>query len=128
VDTVTASLRIFADMVAGIKVDADAMRAAASKGYATATDLADYLVRKGVPFRDAHEAGARTVRFAEEHDRDLAELSLDERRQFSPVVAADVHDVLTLEGSVASRDHPGGTAPERVRAAIAAARERAGPR
>jgi argininosuccinate lyase len=128
VDTVTASLRIFADMVAGIEVDARAMREAASRGFATATDLADYLVRKGVPFRDAHEAVARAVRFAEERGRDLGELSLEELQQFSPVVAADVHDVLTLEGSLASRNHPGGTAPERVRAAIVAARERAGPR
>ena len=86
------------------------------------TDLADYLVRKGVAFRDAHEAVARAVREAEQSGRDLSQLSVDELRRFSPRIDADVFGVLTLEGSVASRDHLGGTAPARVRAAIAAAR------
>ena len=98
------------------------MRAAAREGFATATDLADYLVRKGLPFRDAHEAVARAVRDAEASGVDLADLSLADLKRCSPRVGADVHDVLTLEGSVASRDHPGGTAPRRVREAAAAAR------
>ena len=98
------------------------MRAAASQGFATATDFADYLVRKGAPFRDAHEAVARAVRYAETAGCDLSELPLDQLRQFSPLVAQDLYAALTLEGSVANRDHPGGTAPARVRAAAAAAR------
>ena len=100
----------------------DRMRAAASEGFATATDLADYLVRKGAPFRDAHEAVAQAVRHAEGKGCDLGELPLAELQRFSPLVAQDVYAALTLEGSVASRDHPGGTAPARVRAAAAAAR------
>lgn len=88
----------------------------------TATDLADYLVRKGLPFRDAHEAVARAVRVAEQKGCDLSGLSLAELRQFSPLVDEDVFKVLTLEGSLASRNHVGGTAPEQVRAAIARAR------
>ena len=88
----------------------------------TATDLADYLVRKGLPFRDAHEAVARAVRVAEQKGCDLSGLSLAELRQFSPLVGEDVFKVLTLEGSLASRNHVGGTAPEQVRAAIARAR------
>ena len=100
------------------------MRAAALEGYATATDLADYLVRKGLPFRDAHEAVARAVRLAVERGCDLAALSLADLQGFAPLVAADVLDVLTPEGSVAARDHPGGTAPAQVRAAIARARAR----
>ena len=98
-------------MVAGIEVDAVAMRAAALEGHATATDLADYLVKKGLPFRDAHEAVARAVRAADARGCDLAALSLAELRQFSPLAGADVFKVLTLEGSLASRDHAGGTAP-----------------
>jgi len=112
-----------ADLVAtGIDVDRERMRAAAREGFATATDLADYLVRKGVPFRDAHEAVARAVRHAEAKGMDLAELPLAELRTFAAPIGDDVFGVLTLEGSVASRDHAGGTAPNRVRAAIAAAR------
>ena len=106
----------------GFEIDRERMRAAASEGYATATDLADYLVRKGVPFRDAHEAVARAVRHAETKGADLAALSLEELRAFAPTIGDDVFAVLTLEGSVASRDHPGGTAPAQVRKAIAAAR------
>ena len=122
-DTLLDSLTIMADLVgSGIAVDAGRMRAAASEGFATATDLADYLVRKGLPFRDAHEAVARAVRAAETKGCDLADLSVAELRHFSPLVSDDVHGVLTLEGSVASRKHPGGTAPAQVRAAIRAAR------
>ncbi len=124
VDTLADTLAIMADLVAtGIRVDAARMRAAAAEGFATATDLADYLVRRGAPFRDAHEAVARAVRHAEAKGVDLPALSAADLRQFSPLVGDDVHAVLTLEGSVASRDHPGGTAPAQVRAAAAAARK-----
>jgi argininosuccinate lyase len=99
------------------------MRAAAREGFATATDLADYLVRRGLPFRDAHEAVARAVRHAEGKGCDLADLPLADLRTFSPLVNDDVFAVLTLEGSVGSRNHPGGTAPDQVRAAIALARK-----
>ncbi|MCM0045513.1 MAG: argininosuccinate lyase [Burkholderiaceae bacterium] len=118
VDTLVDTLRIFADMAGGIAVRPEAMRAAALQGYATATDLADYLVKKGLPFRDAHEAVAHAVRACEQKGCDLADLSLDELRQFSALIDTDVHAVLTLEGSVAARNHVGGTAPEQVRAAI----------
>jgi argininosuccinate lyase len=124
VDTLADTLVIMAELVAnGLVVNADRMRAAAGEGFATATDLADYLVRRGAPFRDAHEAVARAVRHAESRGVDLAALEVAELRQFSPLVGDDVQDVLTLEGSVASRDHPGGTAPAQVRAAAAAARK-----
>ena len=106
----------------GIRVKPEAMRAALAKGYATATDLADYLVKKGLPFRDAHEAVARAVRAAETAGVDLAELTLAELQAFSALVGADVFDVLTVEGSLAARNHVGGTAPAQVRAAIARAR------
>ncbi len=123
VDTLADTLAIMTDLVAGgITVDAPRMRAAVREGYATATDLADYLVRKGMPFRDAHEAVARAVRHAEAKGTDLALLPLAELQSFAPAIADDVFGVLTAEGSVASRNHPGGTAPTQVRAAIATAR------
>jgi argininosuccinate lyase len=100
------------------------MRAAARSGYSTATDLADYLVRKGTPFRDAHEVVGRTVRLCVETKRELDELSLDELKTFSAVIDEDVFEVLTVEGSVAARDHIGATAPAQVRQAVARARER----
>jgi argininosuccinate lyase len=100
------------------------MRAAALEGHATATDLADYLVRKGLPFRDAHEAVARAVRAADARGCDLAALGLAELRKFSPLAGADVFKVLTPEGSLASRNHAGGAAPARVRAAVKRARAR----
>jgi argininosuccinate lyase len=118
VDTIIDTLRIFADMAGGITVKPQAMRQAALQGYATATDLADYLVKKGLPFRDAHEAVAHAVRTCEQRGCDLAELSTEELRQFSELIGPDVHQVLTLEGSVAARHHVGGTAPEQVRLAI----------
>jgi argininosuccinate lyase len=121
-DTVTDTLRIFADMTSGITVKPEAMRAAALQGYATATDLADYLVKKGLPFRDAHEAVAHAVRACVEQGCDLGDLSLAQLQQFSHLVASDVFAVLTLEGSVAARNHIGGTAPDQVRAAIARVR------
>jgi len=127
VDTVVDTLRIFAEMVAGISVKPDAMRAAALQGFSTATDLADYLVKRGLPFRDAHEAVAHAVRICVDRGCDLADLTLDEMRAELPNVATligeDVFEYLTLEGSVASRNHPGGTAPQQVRLAIAAARQ-----
>jgi argininosuccinate lyase len=122
VDTLVDTLAIFAAMVPGIEVDAAAMRAATAQGFATATDLADYLVKKGLPFRDAHEAVARAVRAAEAKGVDLGALGLVELRAFSPLVDEDVFAVLDAAGSAASRAHIGGTAPEAVRAAIGRAR------
>jgi argininosuccinate lyase len=123
VDTLTQTLRIYADMIGGITVKPEAMRAAALQGYATATDMADYLVQKGLPFRDAHEAVALAVRFAVERNCDLSGLKLDELQQFSNLIEDDIYRVLTLEGSLAARDHTGGTAPQQVEAAIARARK-----
>lgn len=122
VDTLVQTLRIYADMMGGITVKAEAMRNAALQGYATATDLADYLVKKGLPFRDAHEAVALAVRFAEQKNCDLADLRLEELQQFSTLVADDIYQVLTLEGSLAARNHTGGTAPQQTEAAISRAR------
>nr|MCU0812445.1 argininosuccinate lyase [Thiobacillaceae bacterium] len=122
--TLTDTLTIYADMLRGVTVKPEAMRAAVMQGFATATDLADYLVKKGVPFRDAHEVVARAVRTAEHSGRDLAELPLAELQAFSPIIAEDVYAVLTLEGSLAARDHRGGTAPAQVRASITRARQR----
>ena len=122
VDTVLDCLRVFAGMLGTLECRRERMREAARLGYMTATDLADYLVRKAVPFRDAHEAVGRAVRRAVETDRDLSEMSLEELRTFSPVVENDVFEVLTLDGSVAARNHVGGTAPTQVRAAIVRAK------
>jgi argininosuccinate lyase len=124
IDQVRGCLKVFADMVPTIRPRREAMRAAALKGFATATDLADYLVRKGLPFRDAHEAVGKAVALGVTKGCDLAQLSLPELQGFSPLIGEDVYDVLTLEGSVAARDHFGGTAPVQVRAAIARARAR----
>lgn len=126
VDTVTDTLRIFADMMGGITVKAEGMLQALTQGFATATDLADYLVKKGLPFRDAHEAVGHAVKAAEQKGVDLPQLSLAELQAFCPQVEADVFAVLTVEGSLASRNHIGGTAPEQVRAAVARARQRLG--
>ncbi len=125
VDTVKDSLQVFAPLVAGLQPQAKAMRAAALQGHSTATDLADYLVRKGLAFRDAHEAVARAVRAAESAGCDLAALPLRKLRRFSAKIGKDVYASLTLEGSVAARNHVGGTAPAQVRAAIARARKSA---
>ena len=122
VDTLTDTLRIYADMLSGINVNPEAMRKAARQGFSTATDLADYLVKKGIPFRDAHEIVARSVQYAEQKGCDLSDLKLTELQQFSFQIASDVFAVLTLEGSLGSRDHIGGTAPRQVRAAITRAR------
>ncbi|MEA5097463.1 MAG: argininosuccinate lyase [Burkholderiaceae bacterium] len=126
IDTVSDTLRIFADMAGGITVKPDAMRAAALQGYATATDLADYLVKKGLAFRDAHGVVARAVRICAERGCDLPDLTLAELREFSPLIDADVSAVLTLEGSVAARNHAGGTAPQQVKASIARIRKQLG--
>jgi len=123
-DTLNASLEVLAGLVRGLEPVPAAMRAAVLEGHATATDLADYLVRKGVPFRDAHEAVARAVRAAEKAGVDLAGLPLARLKTFSRHIGADVKKVLTPEGSVAARDHIGGTAPAQVRQAISRARKR----
>jgi argininosuccinate lyase len=122
-DTVKDCLKAYADMVPAIKPKKDKMRQAALRGYATATDLADYLVNKGVPFRDAHEVVGKSVAFGIKEGRDLSALTLAELRQFSAVINNDVFAVLSLEGSVNARKHTGGTAPAQVRAAIARARK-----
>jgi argininosuccinate lyase len=103
----------------GITVNAEAMRAAALKGFATATDLADYLVKKGLPFRDAHETVAEAVKAASERGCDLTDLPLDVLKTFNASIEPDVYEVLTLEGSLAARGTLGGTAPEQVRQQLA---------
>jgi argininosuccinate lyase len=115
VDTLEGSLRAFADMIPALQVNREAMRRSALQGFATATDLADYLVRKGVPFRDAHEVVGKAVAEGVRSGRDLAEMGLDELRGFSAAIEADVFEVLTLDGSVAARNLLGGTAPAQVR-------------
>jgi argininosuccinate lyase len=122
-DTLRDVLSILAELLPAVTPRPERMRAALRLGFATATDLADYLVRKGMAFRDAHEAVARAVRAAEAAGKDLGELTTAELKALSPLVGEDVHAVLTPEGSVASRRHVGGTAPEAVRAAIARARK-----
>ncbi|MCK0744602.1 argininosuccinate lyase [Chromohalobacter nigrandesensis] len=122
-DTVQGCLKAFADMVPAIEAKADNMFEAARKGFSTATDLADYLVRAGVAFRDAHEIVGQAVALGLREQKDLSEMSLDELRQFSDAIQADVFEVLTLEGSVAARNHIGGTAPDQVRAAAQRARD-----
>jgi argininosuccinate lyase len=114
VDTVLDTLRALAEMIPGIEVGTAAMRRAAEEGFATATDLADYLVKKGVPFRDAHETVARAVRLATERGCDLAALALPELQQLAPQIDADVYACLTLDGSLAARDHRGGASPRQV--------------
>ena len=117
VDTLAGSLRAFADMIPAIEIKPENMADRARKGFATATDLADYLVRKGVAFRDAHEIVGKTVREAIDQGCDIADLNLADLQQFSNAIENDVYDVLTLEGSASSRNHLGGTAPDQVRAA-----------
>ena len=126
VDTVRDTLRIMAEMVGGIRVKAEAMERAALRGYATATDLADYLVKKGLPFRDAHEAVAHAVKIAIQQGVDLSQLPLATLQGFHPAIGEDVFEVLSLRGSLHARQVIGGTAPVRVREAIAAHRARLG--
>ncbi|MDP1659111.1 MAG: argininosuccinate lyase, partial [Methylotenera sp.] len=122
-DTLLVTLEIYADMMRGITVNKENMRQAASEGFATATDLADYLVKKGMPFRDAHEVVALVVRYAVDKKVDLSDLPLATLQQFASEISDDVYAVLTLEGSLNSRNHIGGTAPVQVKAAIARARK-----
>jgi len=124
IDTLRDCLKSYADMVPAITAKADVMREAAMRGFSTATDLADYLVRKGVAFRDAHEVVGKSVAYGIDCGKDLSQMSLDELRQFSDVITQDVFEVLTLEGSVNARNHIGGTAPEQVRASAQRSRDR----
>jgi argininosuccinate lyase len=124
IDTVHDSLRAFADMIPNLEANLDTMRSAALKGFATATDLADYLVRKGLPFRDAHEVVGSAVGLCVERGIDLSELSLPELRNFHSSIEADVFEALSLEGSVSARNHIGGTAPAQVSAACERATQR----
>jgi argininosuccinate lyase len=119
VDTLADTLRAFAEMLPGLEVNAAAMERAANEGFSTATDLADYLVRKGMPFRDAHEAVARVVRLAVDRGCTLDALPLAEIQRLAPLVTDDVAAVLTTSGSLAARDHVGGTAPSQVQAQVA---------
>jgi len=123
IDNLKGSMKVFADMVPNIHVKEKNMYRAALQGFSTATDLADYLVRKGVAFRDAHEIVGKAVRFGIEKEKDLSEMNLAELQQFSAVIEEDVFNVLSLEGSVAARNHVGGTAPVQVQAAIKRARK-----
>ncbi len=124
VDTLLGCLRAFADMVPAIEPNKESMRKAASQGFSTATDLADYLVRKGLAFRDAHEVVGLAVKHGVDNNCDLSEMSFDTLASFSDKIGQDVFEVLTLEGSVNSRDHIGGTAPAQVKAAVVRARDR----
>ncbi len=119
IDTLRDCLKSYADMVPAITANAEVMREAAMRGFSTATDLADYLVRKGVPFRDAHEVVGKSVAYGIDSGKDLSQMTLKELKQFSDVIEQDVFDVLTLEGSVNARDHIGGTAPAQVKASAA---------
>ena len=122
IDTVKDCLFAYSEMMPAIECNKAEMYAAAKQGYATATDLADYLVKKGMPFRDAHEVVGKSVAFGIEQSKDLAELSLDELKTFSDLIGDDIFEVLTLEGSIGARDHIGGTAPNQVLAAVAVAK------
>ena len=122
IDTVKDCLFAYSEMMPAVSCNKEEMYAAAKQGYATATDLADYLVKKGMPFRDAHEVVGKSVAFGIEQKKDLAELSLAELEEFSNLINEDVFDVLTLEGSISARDHIGGTAPNQVLSAVAAAK------
>lgn len=122
-DTVRDCLRAFADMIPAITSKKDSMYEAAKRGFSTATDLADYLVRKGIAFRDSHEIVGKSVAYGIEVGKDLSDMSLEELQQFSSEITEDVFDVLTLEGSVAARDHIGGTAPNQVRKAVVTGKE-----
>ena len=123
-DTVLGSLRVFAGMIPSMKVRRDQLLRAAVMGHATATDLADYLVRQGVPFRDAHEIVGKAVRLAIDTDRDLSQIDLDEYKKLSAAIGKDVYGALTVEGSLKARNHLGGTAPAQVKAAVKRARKR----
>jgi argininosuccinate lyase len=123
VDTLRHCLKAYGDMMPAVTVKQEVMYEAAQRGFSTATDLADYLVRKGVAFRDAHEIVGKCVGYGVTHQKDLSEMSLDELRSFSTHIDDDVFNVLTLEGSVSARNHIGGTAPEQVRLAVEKAKK-----
>jgi argininosuccinate lyase len=123
IDTVKGSLKIFADMIAQMNIQAENMRQAAARGFSTATDVADYVVRKGIPFRDAHEIVGKTVRYCIEHDKQIEELTLEEFKNFSEDIEADIYEFITLEASVDSRRATGGTAREAVAREISRARQ-----
>lgn len=122
IDTIKDCLKAYADMIPAITAKKAVMEEAALRGFSTATDLADYLVRKGMPFRDAHEVVGKSVAYGVEKEKDLSQMRLEELQQFSDTIEADVFDVLTLIGSVSARDHIGGTAPKQVVAAAGRAR------
>jgi argininosuccinate lyase len=124
IDTILGCLRAFADMIPAITPKKENMYKSAKQGFSTATDLADYLVVKGLPFRDAHEVVGKAVALGVATKRDLSEMQLAELQAFSKIIQQDVFDVLTLEGSVAARNHIGGTAPEQVLLAVADGRKR----
>ncbi len=124
IDTLLGSLRAFADMMPAITPKKANMFNAAKQGFSTATDLADYLVVKGLPFRDAHEVVGKAVAYGIDSAKDLSEMTIEELQVFSDIIQSDVFDVLTLEGSVSARNHAGGTAPEQVLKAVIAGRER----
>ena len=123
VDTLIDTLIIYTDMMSGIHVNDNAMRSATMKGFSTATDLADYLTKKGLPFRDSHEVVAKAVQFAEQKGCDLSDLKLSDLQTFSILIEDDIFAILTLEGAMMSRDHIGGTSPTQVKAAIERARK-----
>ena len=122
IDTVKGSLKVFAEMIREMSVNAESMRIAAARGFSTATDVADYCVRKGIPFRQAHEIVGKTVRYCIENNKDIPELSLDEFKSFSPVIENDIYDFVTLEASVNARRATGGTAREAVEKELKRAR------
>jgi argininosuccinate lyase len=123
IDTVRGSLKVFAGMIAEMRVNPEQMRIAAGRGFSTATDIADYLVRKGLPFRNAHEVVGKTVRFCIENEKSIPELTLEEFRQFSADIDADIFNYVTLEASVNARKATGGTAREAVEKEIILARQ-----
>jgi len=123
IDTVKGSLKIFADMIAQMRIKVGNMRTAAARGFSTATDVADYCVRKGLPFRQAHEVVGKTVRYCVETGKDIPDLSLEEFRRFSPLIEADIYDFVTLEASVNARTATGGTARSAVAGEIVRARQ-----
>jgi argininosuccinate lyase len=124
IDTVKGSLKVYADMIPNMTLNREVMYEAARRGFSTATDLADYLVRKGIPFREAHEIVGKAVRYGVESGKDLSDMTLPELNAFCDRIGDDIFQVLTLEGSVAARNHLGGTAPAQVRAAATRARAR----
>lgn len=123
IDTLKDCLRAFADMIPAITSKKDNMHEAAKRGFSTATDLADYLVRKGIAFRDSHEIVGESVAYGIRVGKDLSEMTIEELQEFSDIIEEDVFEVLTLEGSVAARNHIGGTAPAQVKAAVAYAQQ-----